>query len=144
MNAEREATTWASIVIERVEPEIDAGRHPIKREVGDRLEITADIFKEGHDELTCVLRYRAHKDEVWQETPMRAVGNDRWSGYFDLTENTRYRYTIGAYVNLYASWRQEITKKHEAGEDIASELLEGRALVAGTARLATRRDGERI
>ncbi|GKS56941.1 alpha-1,4-glucan:maltose-1-phosphate maltosyltransferase [Nitrospira sp.] len=144
MNAAREATSWTSIIIERVEPEIDSGRHPIKREVGDRLEITADIFKEGHDELTCILQYRTHKDEVWQEAPMRPVGNDRWSGYFDLTQNTRYRYTIGAYVNLYGSWRQEITKKHEAGEHIASELLEGRDLIAEASRRATGHDGERI
>ncbi len=139
-----EPTRWASVIIEGVEPEVDAGRYPIKREVGDRLEVSADIFKEGHDELACVLRYRPVNAASWQESPMKPVGNDRWTGTFDLTQNTRYRYTIGAYVDLYASWQTEVTKKHEAGEPIASELLEGRTLVEATARRVTGRDRERL
>ncbi len=119
----------ASIVIEGVHPELDGGRWPIKREVGDRLEVSADIFREGHDVLAAVLTYRSEKEDVWHEVPMRLLDNDRWAGRFDLTDNVRYRYTIGAYINLFESWRLEVTKKHEAGERIDSELLEGRALL---------------
>lgn len=128
------------IVIERVQPEIDGGCWPIKREVGDRLEVSADIFKEGHDALACLLRYRVLKDDAWREVSMELVDNDRWRGHFDLTQNTRYRYSIGAFVNLFESWRIEITKKHEAGERIESELLEGRMLVEATTQRATEKD----
>jgi starch synthase (maltosyl-transferring) len=139
-----EPVTSSSIVIEKVQPEVDSGRWPIKRELGDRLEVSADIFKEGHDVLACLLRYRLAKEDVWREAPMEFVDNDRWAGHFDLTHNTRYRYSIGAYVNLFESWRIEVTKKHEAGERIESELLEGRTLVEATAKRATGEDRNKL
>lgn len=136
--------TGLSIIIERVEPEIDSGRWPIKREVGDRVEVSADIFREGHDVLNGVLRYRTISEAEWHEAPLAHVNNDRWSGYFDLPENTRYLYTVGAFTNTYESWRQEAIKKSEAGERIDSELLEGRALVERAAERATGSDKVRI
>ncbi|MCA9463874.1 MAG: DUF3416 domain-containing protein, partial [Nitrospira sp.] len=48
-----------TLIIEHVEPELDGGRYPIKRIAGENLEITADIFKEGHDTIGAVLRYKA-------------------------------------------------------------------------------------
>ena len=139
-----EPVTSSSIVIEAVQPEIDGGRWPIKREVGGRLEVSADIFKEGHDALTCLLRYRLAKEDAWREVPMEFVDNDRWAGHFDLTHNARYRYSIGTYVNLFESWRIEVTKKHEAGERIESELLEGRTLVEATTQRATGKDKTKL
>ena len=94
--------------------------------------------------LACLLRYRLAKEDGWREVPMEFVDNDRWSGHFDLTHNTRYRYSIGAYVNLFESWRIEVTKKHEAGERIESELLEGRTLVGATAKRATGEDRTKL
>lgn len=141
---ESERAVRPSIVIEGVAPEIDGGRWPIKREVGDRMEVSADIFKEGHDVLASVLRYRSVTDEHWRETPMVPLDNDRWVGHFELSRNTRYRYSIGAYVNLFESWRLEVAKKHEAGERIDSELLEGRMLVEETAKQTIGPDKERL
>src|SRR5262249_59972639 len=68
------------VVVERGEPEIDRGRYPIKRVVGERVVVEADVFTGGHDELACVLRYRAADDLNWRETPMRPTVNDRWRG----------------------------------------------------------------
>ena len=136
--------TWSSIVIEKVHPEVDGGRWPVKREVGDRLEVSADIFKEGHDSLCAVIRYRTIKESDWHEAPLEPVNNDRWAGHFDLHENTRYLYTIGAFTNTFESWRQEAAKKSEAGERIDSELLEGRALVERAAKRAQAPDKARI
>lgn len=135
---------WATIIIERLQPEIDGGRHPIKREVGDRLEVSADIFKEGHDVLEALLRYRTVREKTWREVPMRHVDNDRWAGWCDLTENIPYVYTIGAYVNTFASWCEEVTKKHAAGEQVQSELLEGQALVEKAAKRASAEDRKRL
>lgn len=131
--------TLSTIIIENVHPEIDAGRYPIKREVGDRLEVSADIFKEGHDVLAAVLRYRPFKENRWRETPMSIVDNDRWVGWCDLTENTRYLYTIAAWVDTFESWRREVMKKRQIRSDLSSELLEGQALVHAA---AARADGE--
>lgn len=136
--------TLHTIVIENVAPEIGGGRYPIKREVGDRIEVTADVFKEGHDVLGVMLRHRKSSEPDWDETPMRHVDNDRWMGSFDLIENTRYQYTIAAYVQSFASWRQEIIKKQQSTADLRSELLEGQALVRAAVARAAGEDRARL
>ena len=119
--------TLQTIVIEHVEPELDGGRYPIKRIVGEPLEVTADIFKEGHDTIGGILRYKIHNNKHWQETPMHHVDNDRWAASFLLAENTRYLYSIGAYIKTFETWRIELGKKHGVITDLSSELLEGEA-----------------
>ncbi len=119
----------SGILIERVWPELDCGRYPVKREVGDLLEVSADIFKEGHDQIAAVLRYRRWYDDEWAEAEMRFVDNDRWSGSVLLADNTRYRYTIEAFPDRYGTWRDEVAKKAEAGLDVALELREGEAIL---------------
>ena len=47
-----------SAIIERVEPIIDCGRYAVKREAGDTLVVSADIFKDGHDRMAAVLKIR--------------------------------------------------------------------------------------
>ena len=121
--------TLHPIVIEYVEPELDAGRYPIKHIVGETLEVTADIFKEGHDTLTARLQYKVYNQKEWLETPMHHVDNDRWAGSFILEKNTRYLYTVGAYVQSFETWRLELQKKHGVQPDLVSELLEGEAQI---------------
>jgi starch synthase (maltosyl-transferring) len=119
--------TLQTIIIEHVEPELDGGCYPIKRIAGENLEVTADIFKEGHDAIAGILRYKIHGEKQWREVPMHHVDNDRWAGSFVLSENARYHYTIGAYVQSFDTWRAELTKKHGVVPDLSSELLEGEA-----------------
>ena len=79
------------ILIEHVRPAVDGGRFPVKREVGDRLEVSADILKEGHERLAAVIRYRADADPDWREAPFQPADNDAWTGSFPLLVNARYR-----------------------------------------------------
>ena len=79
------------MVIERVTPELDGGRHAIKRVVGDVLEVEADIFCDGHDKIDACIRYRTIDERNWREAPMAFVDNDRWAGRFPVHRNTRYR-----------------------------------------------------
>lgn len=138
MPAQRSAmpSDWspeARILIEDVYPELDCGRYPVKRIVGDRLDVWADIFRDGHDVIAASVLYRAERSDNWFEAPMRFFDNDRWVGSVPLTENERYRYTIEAWTDVFASWRADAIKKRDAGQSIALELQEGRALVAATA-----------
>src|SRR5829696_8200888 len=82
------------VIIERVQPEIDAGRYPVKRVAGDNLRVSADIFKDGHDKIAAVVKYRRTGDEEWQEAEMQLAENDRWAGEVPLSDNARYVYTI--------------------------------------------------
>jgi starch synthase (maltosyl-transferring) len=120
------------IAIEGVWPEIDGGRFPAKRAVGDVMAVEADIFCDGHDKVDAVLRYRCEREEDWHEVPMRFLGNDRWRAEFPLSDNARYHYTIVAWRDLYASWCDEVGKKHGAGQAISLELIEARNLIEET------------
>lgn len=84
------------VAIEGVTPEIDAGRFAVKRIIGDTLVVEADVFADGHVQLSSLLLHRREGDSTWRETPMRPLGNDRWRGEFALTTAGRYEYTIEA------------------------------------------------
>jgi starch synthase (maltosyl-transferring) len=121
--------TFEPVIVEGVYPELDCGRYPVKRELGDRLEVWADIFKEGHDSIAAVVKYRERGASGWSEAPMRLYENDRWVGGFPLTQNTRYGYTIEAWMDEFETWRAEVGKKVDAGQNVELELIEGRRIV---------------
>jgi starch synthase (maltosyl-transferring) len=132
-----------TVVIETIAPLVDGGRYPIKREVGAVFEVTADIFKEGHEVLVAFLLYRRAGERAWHETPMRFVDNDRWAGSFTLSENARWVYTIEALADPFRSWLADLAKRIEAQQDVTSELIEGVALIraaAGRAPAGDQRD----
>jgi starch synthase (maltosyl-transferring) len=125
------------IVIEAVQPAVDDGRYPCKREVGDRLEVSVDLFKEGHDVLDAVILYRTKDDSRWSEASLRPLDNDRWGGSFPLERNTRYLFTIEAWTDVFGSWVEEMGRRVAGGQtDLTSELLEGWELVRRVAARA--------
>jgi starch synthase (maltosyl-transferring) len=125
-----------TVVIENIGPTVDGGRYPLKREVGAVLEVTADIFKEGHDVLVAFLLYRRVDERAWHDVPMRHVDNDRWAGAFTLEANARYVYTLEALSDPFRSWLVDLDKRVDAQQDVASELQEGAELVRAAARRA--------
>src|SRR5919198_1276181 len=118
-----------TVVIETIAPLVDAGRYPIKREVGAVFEVTADIFKEGHEVLVAELLYRRSDEKTWRRVPMRFVDNDRWAGAFTLTDNARWVYTIEALADPFRSWLADLAKRVEAGQDVPSDPAGGAPLV---------------
>jgi starch synthase (maltosyl-transferring) len=124
------------ILVEAVYPELDDGRYPIKRVVGDTLAVWADIVRDGHDVLVAAIRYRTRGETTWREAPMRHVHDDRFAGAVPLTENTRYVYTIEAWTDRFASWAQALARRVEAGREVGGDLAEGAALVRHAAARA--------
>ena len=137
-------TPPSSILIEDVRPAVDGGRYAVKREVGDRVDVSADIFREGHEKIAAVVRYRQNGDDDWREVPMSFVDNDRWQGSFTVTVVGPAAYTILAYPDRFESWRDEVRKKLDAGLDISSELLEGYQIVEETLGRASTHDREAL
>jgi len=128
------------VVVEAVEPQIDGGRFPVKREEGHLLEVSADVFADGHGLLAGVVKYRARPDERWHESPLQAVENDRWAGTVPLEKVGRYQFTVEAWRDVFGSWRSDLRKKADAGEDVGPELLDGRRLVKEAAARASGAD----
>ncbi|NJN45995.1 MAG: alpha-1,4-glucan--maltose-1-phosphate maltosyltransferase [Candidatus Competibacteraceae bacterium] len=112
------------VVIEGVMPQIDGGRYPIKRTVGEKIAVEADVFADGHDTLSCVLRYRPAGEPDWLEAPMQPLVNDRWQGEFTVAKVGRYHYTVSAWVDTFKSWRHELSRRVEV-DDIAVALRVG-------------------
>jgi starch synthase (maltosyl-transferring) len=117
------------VVIEGVEPEIDCGRFPIKRTVGERVVVEADAFTDGHDALACRLLWRPESRSRWNEAAMEALPNDRWRAEFTPTEQGRWLYSVTAWVDRFKTWRRDLKKRVEAGQDVSVDLLVGAGLV---------------
>ncbi len=140
------ARAFPSVVIENLQPLIDGGRYPIKRIVGEDLVVEADIFRDGHDVVAAILKWRVLGKRAWRETPMNFVDNDRWRGICTLYDEDIHEYTVEAWTDAFRSWQAEFAKKFEAGiSDLRSEALEGAALVEAAARRARdRADRKRL
>src|SRR5215510_11398001 len=131
-------------VIENVKPEIDCGRFPAKRTVGERMTVEADIFADGHDALLAVLLYRKDGASNWTEIPMQPLVNDRWRGTFEVDEVGNYYYALQAWVDRFESWRRAFAKKVDAGQEAALDLLAGAELVEEAAKNAAGEDSKSL
>jgi starch synthase (maltosyl-transferring) len=126
------------VVIEGVHPEIDGGRFPVKRTLGDRVRVEADIVLDGHEIIAALLLYRREQDEGWRTAPMAPLVNDRWQGEFQVLELGRYVYAIQAWVDRFRTWQRDLKKRVEAGQDVSVEFLVGAGLIeAAAARAAS-------
>lgn len=124
------------VVIERVSPDIDGGRFPVKRVAAERVTVRANIFTEGHDRLSAVVKHRSHGSRRWHELPMQALPNDRFEASFVVGAPGMHEYTIEAWIDRFGSWRAGLAKKVEAAMEVSSELLEGAAIVEAAAQRA--------
>jgi len=125
----------ARIQIENVWPMLDCGRYAVKRTLGGQVEVWADIFRDGHEILKAAVKYRPAGTRAWLQTPMQHHAADRWRGVFEPTQLGRWHFVVEAWVDRAASWRHELERKVEAGqEDLSSELSEG-ALLLGVEEL---------
>jgi starch synthase (maltosyl-transferring) len=132
------------VVVEGIVPEVDSGRFPIKRIVGDLVEVEADVFGDGHDHVLARLLFKPESDENWQYVYMTTLGNDRWRGAFPVTEIGRYVYTVAGGVDRYETWQSDLAKRIEAGQDVAVELLHGAAILEDVAGLAAGVDAAKL
>jgi starch synthase (maltosyl-transferring) len=137
-------TSVQRVVVENVRPEIQCGRFPIKRTIGELVEVTADIYADGHDILHAILLHRPDFQQRWDEVPMHPLVNDRWQGKFVVSGEGTYHYTVQAWVDPFQSWSRDFSKKLAAGQDISVDLLTGVQLVQAAAKHASGEDAQRL
>ncbi len=132
------------VAIEAVAPEIDAGRFPAKRTLGEKVAVEADIFADGHDALACVIRYRHQSSSTSTEVPMLPLPNDRWRAEVVVTELGTYLFTIEAWIDRFETWSRQFAKRVEAGQDVTQELEVAARLVDAAAARAGSPDGQKL
>ena len=141
MPAPKRAEPPARIHINYPAPTVDGGRYPAKRCIGDTVTVTADVFRDGHEMLRAAVRYKAPGAKRWLEAPMHQVdahvNGVRWEAAFTVETAGRWEWTIEAWTDRFATWRDELQRKHAAGqEDLAGEISEGVVLLEDAANRA--------
>jgi starch synthase (maltosyl-transferring) len=122
-------------ITDAILPEVDGGRFPVKRIAGEPVQIEAHCFTDGHDKLRVVLGWRTDSDRATHEIEMRPEPNDVWRAEFTPPVPGRYRYSVTAWVDHFASWRAELARRDEI-EDLRIALAVGAVLIEEAARRA--------
>src|SRR3981081_4071908 len=123
------AAAGGAFHIEDVYPLIDGGRFPVKRIVGERIDVWADIYRDGHDVVSAALVWRREPDREWHREPMTHHSNDRWGGSFVPDQPGRYVYAIEAWTDEFATWRHGFELKQKAGADLPLDAIEGAGML---------------
>jgi len=105
------------VVIEEVQPQIEAGRYPAKRVLGDTVEISAAIFSDGHDHVAARLHYHHKSQKKTSTVPFTAVNNDVWSAKFTADKLGTWFFTVEAWVDHFDTWVHDLGKRLAAQPD---------------------------
>lgn len=117
------------VLIEQVQPVVDGGLYPAKRTVGERVDVTAHIFGDGHDHLRGKVLYRPEGEKNWHQVELIPTLNDEWIGSFYTHQRGVYEFKIEAWVDHFDTWFDGIKKKVNARLDVKLELEEGALLL---------------
>ncbi len=135
--------TRRRVVIANLAPQVDAGRFPVKRCVGDVVAVEADVFIDGHDVLRARLLSRAQGARAWREAEMRPLGNDRWRAEFVVDALGAFEYTVMAWPDALATWLADLVRWQTAG-DVAQSVAHGARIAASIAKRARGNDARAL
>jgi starch synthase (maltosyl-transferring) len=143
-NAKMPTDGNSRVIVESVTPEIDAGRFPIKRAIGERVVVEADVFADGHDSISCRLLYRREQENDWHAVSMSPLGNDRWRAEFTVSSVGRYCYTVEGWIDRFKTWQSDFRRRVKAAQNLDLEFLIGAQLVEEAAQRAGGDDASRL
>jgi starch synthase (maltosyl-transferring) len=132
------------VVVESVTPQIDGGRFAVKRVMGDQVSVEADVFGDGHDLVRAYLLYRHASEADWQSEEMMSLGNDHWRAIFPVDQLGFYEYTVVGEVDHFLTWRSELKKRQDAGQDLDLPLKTGALLIEATAQRAPKDEAKQL
>lgn len=117
------------VIIENVQPRVDGGLYPAKRTVGERVDVTAAIYGDGHDHIRAEVLYKKEGAESWSLTELNQTFNDEWHASFYVIEKGKYLFTVQAWIDHFDTWYDGFKKKANAKVDVKVELMEGALLL---------------
>ncbi len=124
------------VIIENIQPQVDGGLYPAKRTVGERVDVTAHIFGDGHDHIRAEILYKFGMKGDWNVVEMKPTINDEWLASFYVTEKGSYYFTVRAWIDHFDTWFDGFKKKAAAKVEVSIELMEG----AGFLRMVGEKD----
>jgi len=133
------------LVIENLTPQLDGGRYAIKRLLGRAVDVGVNVFKDGHDLIAAHILYRPVGASEFRAAPLAYHFDvDRWFGSFKPDRLGRWEYTVEAWPDRYGTFRSELGKRLNAGQDVRSELLDGAEILRKQARFLRGDAAQRI
>ncbi|PWA04740.1 alpha-1,4-glucan--maltose-1-phosphate maltosyltransferase [Flavobacterium psychrotolerans] len=130
------------IIIENVLPQLDGGVYPIKRIIGQKVTVSADVFSDGHDVLESCVKFKHEHDQHWQEVRMSPTENDVWIAEFKVERQGFYSYFVEGWVDYALNWQHGTGRKIQDGQYVKSELLEGAEYVKAVQNLANNSEND--
>ncbi|MEX0835785.1 MAG: alpha-1,4-glucan--maltose-1-phosphate maltosyltransferase [Nitriliruptor sp.] len=123
------SATNRRVAVRAVRPQVDGGRYPAKRSVGELIDVEADVFADSHDAVLATVCWRPKGARRWSEAPMEHLGNDRHRGVFTLDEPGRYEYRVTGWIDRFGTWQRDTLTKLEAGVATGVDLAIGAELL---------------
>ncbi|MGA5143979.1 alpha-1,4-glucan--maltose-1-phosphate maltosyltransferase [Streptomyces griseoincarnatus] len=138
--------TIGRVPVRDVRPCVDRGRRPAKAVVGEAFEVTASVFREGHDAVAANVVLKDPEGRPGPFTPMRelAPGSDRWGAEVVADAPGHWTYRVEAWGDPVTTWRHVATVKVPAGIDTGLVLEEGAGLFARAAAGVPRDAGQDV
>jgi starch synthase (maltosyl-transferring) len=125
------------VIITNVGPQVEEGRLPARRAIGESIVFSADIFGDGHDSVAASVIYKYESDQFWEQIPMQFIINDRWEARWTPDKIGLYEYRFTGWVDHFTTWKKGLVKKFQAGQDIAVELKIGAEILQEAAGLTS-------
>ncbi|MFH8469563.1 alpha-1,4-glucan--maltose-1-phosphate maltosyltransferase, partial [Streptomyces sp. NPDC017991] len=128
-----------------VRPLVAGGLRPAKAVVGESFEISATVFREGHDAVAANVVLRGPEGRTGPWTPLRelAPGTDRWGATVSVPAPGLWTYTVEAWGDPITTWRHHARIKIPAGMDTELVLEEGALLYERAAAGVPKSKGRR-
>ncbi|MBS1558682.1 MAG: alpha-1,4-glucan--maltose-1-phosphate maltosyltransferase [Bacteroidetes bacterium] len=117
------------VIIENIQPQVEGGIYPAKRTVGERVDVTASIFADGHDHIRASLWVRSAAETNPTEILMVPTANDVWQASFYTLKQEKYFFSIHAWIDHFDTWYDGFKKKAAARVDVKVELMEGASML---------------
>nr|WP_315154136.1 alpha-1,4-glucan--maltose-1-phosphate maltosyltransferase [uncultured Flavobacterium sp.] len=130
------------IIIENVLPQLNSGSFAIKRIVGQKVIVTAEVFSDGHDVVESCVKFKHESEDNWQEVRMTHIQNDEWSAEFHVKKQGKYTYFVEGWVDYALNWQHGTERKINDNQYVKSELLEGAEYVRAILNLVDAADNE--
>ncbi|WP_031527356.1 alpha-1,4-glucan--maltose-1-phosphate maltosyltransferase [Dyadobacter crusticola] len=113
------------VVITNVSPQVEAGKYPARRAIGESIDFSADVFGDGHDVVAAAVIYKHETEENWNEVLMQFTGNDHWEATWSPDKEGIYQYRFTGWIDHFTTWKKGLVKKYDARQDIAVEIQIG-------------------
>jgi starch synthase (maltosyl-transferring) len=118
------------IPIVDVQPVVAGGKRPAKAVPGESFEVSATVFREGHEMLGAAVVLRGPDGRRYPPVPMRelAPGTDRYGAEVTVTSEGLWHFEVEAWGDPLARWRHDAAIKVPLGQDVELTLGDGALL----------------